>query len=150
VKIWEKINEQLGFTRSEKRVVMFLVLAFVCGSIVKYVRLRSHPAPEFDYAASDSEFAVRSGIPDSSGTPAAVDGGDSMSGRGNGRDSVVNINTAGKTRLMRLPGIGEALAGRIMTWREEHREFHSVRELMNIRGIGRKKFARIEKLCTVK
>jgi competence protein ComEA len=148
MKFWEKFNEHLGFTRSEQRVVVFLVLAFVCGSIVRYVRILSNPSPVYDYATSDSAFAARSRLLDSAAR-GTDDEPDSALAAGDARDSVVNINTAGKDRLMSLPGIGEAMAERIMTWREEHAQFRSVRELMNVKGIGKKKFARIEKLCTV-
>lgn len=61
----------------------------------------------------------------------------------------ININTADESELMRLPGIGEVMAGRIIAYREEYGGFQRVEELMNVSGIGEKKFADIKPYVTV-
>lgn len=48
----------------------------------------------------------------------------------------VDINTAGADELETLSGIGPALAGRIVDYREEHGPFQSVEELLEVSGIG--------------
>ena len=48
----------------------------------------------------------------------------------------VDINTADTETLDTLPGIGPALAERIITYREEHGPFDSGEELMEVKGIG--------------
>ncbi len=55
----------------------------------------------------------------------------------------VNLNTAGRTELMTLPGIGEKKAEDILAYREAHGAFRDVEELMRINGI---KEAAFEKL----
>jgi len=50
---------------------------------------------------------------------------------------------------MRLPGIGEAMAERILIYREEHGLFRSVEELHDVEGIGNKKFERLAPYLTV-
>ena len=50
----------------------------------------------------------------------------------------VSINTANETELQQLPGIGPALANRIVQWREENGQFGSIDELTNVSGIGDK------------
>ncbi len=60
----------------------------------------------------------------------------------------VNINTADLAALCALPGIGEALAGRVIEYREAHGPFTSPDEIMNVSGIGAGKFAAIEALIT--
>ena len=50
---------------------------------------------------------------------------------------------------MALPGIGEVLAERILNFREEHGNFSSVDELLNVEGIGKKRLEEILDLITV-
>lgn len=49
---------------------------------------------------------------------------------------LVNINTADATALEALPGVGPALAARIIAWREENGPFRAVDELLAVSGIG--------------
>jgi competence protein ComEA len=51
----------------------------------------------------------------------------------------VAINRATAKQLESLPGIGPALAERIVEYRQAHGPFKSVDELLNVRGIGKKK-----------
>ncbi|MBI3259817.1 MAG: helix-hairpin-helix domain-containing protein [Ignavibacteriae bacterium] len=55
----------------------------------------------------------------------------------------VNIATALKAELIRLPGIGEAIAERIIVYRKIQ-PFTSTQDLMNVKGIGSKKFEKIK------
>ena len=48
----------------------------------------------------------------------------------------VNVNTDGLEALVRLHGIGEALAARIIAHRQEHGPFSSLDELDRVSGIG--------------
>jgi competence protein ComEA len=61
----------------------------------------------------------------------------------------ISINQAGKEELMALPGIGEVLATRIITFRDEHGAFSSVEELLNVEGVGKKRLEEIIDLITV-
>jgi competence protein ComEA len=61
----------------------------------------------------------------------------------------VNINTASVEQLTTLPGVGPKLAARIVEHRQKSGAFHSTQELMNVKGIGEKNYARIEQLLTV-
>lgn len=62
---------------------------------------------------------------------------------------LVNINTADATALDTLPGIGPALADRIITWRTEHGPFTSVDALTDVSGIGPATMERLRDLVTV-
>ena len=48
----------------------------------------------------------------------------------------IDINTADETLLQQLPGIGPALAARIVAYRTENGPFGSVEELTQVSGIG--------------
>lgn len=61
----------------------------------------------------------------------------------------ININTADTTELDKLPGIGPARAGDIISYREEKGGFSSIEELKNISGIGDKTFENLKDLVTV-
>lgn len=58
----------------------------------------------------------------------------------------VNINTAGAEQLQELPGVGPAMAARILAYRQQAGGFQKPEDLMSVGGIGPKKFARIAPL----
>ena len=63
--------------------------------------------------------------------------------------SKVNLNLATKEELMTLPGIGEAKANSIITYREEHGAFKSIEDIKNITGIKDGVFNSISDYITV-
>ena len=65
------------------------------------------------------------------------------------RDGYLDLNAADSLDLLELPGIGPALAGRILALRRQRGGFRSVEELHAVRGIGEKRFARLAELVGV-
>ncbi len=62
--------------------------------------------------------------------------------------SLIDLNRATAEELESLPGIGEALAERILKYREENGSFQSIQELREVKGIGEGKFEEIkDKVC---
>jgi competence ComEA-like helix-hairpin-helix protein len=61
----------------------------------------------------------------------------------------ININTADQATLQLLPGIGKTYASRIIDYRLANNGFSSIEELLQIKGIGTKRLARIRPLITV-
>jgi len=61
----------------------------------------------------------------------------------------VNINTATEEEFTTLNGIGEAIAKRIVEYRDQYGSFKSVDELQNIKGIGGKRFEKLKDFFTI-
>jgi len=55
---------------------------------------------------------------------------------GTASSGLVSINRAGDKQLEELPGIGPALAARIIAWREANGGFKSKKDLLKVSGIG--------------
>lgn len=59
---------------------------------------------------------------------------------------LININTADAKELTLLPGVGEVIAERIITYRSENGGFDNIEEIMNVSGIGEDTFERLKPL----
>ena len=77
---------------------------------------------------------VRGGIPSTEGYLELLPG------------ETVNINTADIDTLLKLPGIGEVIAQRIIDYRNVHGAFRSVEEIKDVEGIGEGRFEQIRLL----
>ncbi|WIB12430.1 ComEA family DNA-binding protein [Curtobacterium sp. MCPF17_052] len=81
------------------------------------------------------------------GPGGSASGTTGSSGAGSGAGAVpdvVDLNTADAAALETLPGIGPALAERILSWRDEHGGFRSVEDLLEVSGIGEGRFAELQ------
>ncbi len=63
--------------------------------------------------------------------------------------NIVNINNAGIRELETLPGIGPATAKKIIDHRNKYGNFKSKEKLMDIGGIGPKKYGELEELIRI-
>lgn len=63
-------------------------------------------------------------------------------------DGKININTCSKSELVSLPGIGDVIADRIIEYRATN-PFRTIEDILNVSGIGEKKYEGIKELITV-
>ena len=130
--MWKRITDWLAFTKTEQSVLLFLVGAFVLGSGVRLFQSDSGDITWTHRASTDSIFSERS---------AAAAGSD--------QTFPVNVNSASKAELVALPGIGDVTAERIIMAREERGPFGSVDDLLNVKGITRKKLEQLKPFITI-
>ena len=63
-------------------------------------------------------------------------------------NKLININTASKEELMKIPNIGESKADSIIIYRNENR-FNKIEDIINVNGIGEALFVKIKDYITV-
>lgn len=112
------------------------------------IRAAGGPRLDADLDAVNLAAFVRDGdkvlVPARGSPGSAAAGGDAGAAR-----RPLNLNTAGEAELDALPGIGPALAQRIVAWRTEHGPFRTIRDLGRVPGIGPRKLSEIEGLVVV-
>ena len=59
-------------------------------------------------------------------------------------DGMVNINTADEKELDKLPGVGPAMAKRIVEYRTENGAFQAPEEIKRVKGIGDAKYEKMK------
>ena len=67
-----------------------------------------------------------------------------------GFDTPVSLNRSSMEELMSLPGVGPALAGRIVEYRERHGPYRKITDLLAVAGIGPKSLERIRPLVVLR
>jgi competence ComEA-like helix-hairpin-helix protein len=90
-----------------------------------------------------ADDAERDAIAEKAGKPA------SSSGKKGAPSAPVNINAAPRDALMKLPGVGEKTAEAIIAMRA-HVPFRRPEDIMNVKGIGEKKFEKMKAYIVVK
>jgi competence protein ComEA len=68
---------------------------------------------------------------------------------GEGKATPVNLNVATAAELEKLPGVGPAMAARIIEYRQKNGGFKKIEDLMNVKGIAEKAFLKLKPLVTV-
>jgi competence ComEA-like helix-hairpin-helix protein len=148
MKFLTDLQHRFGFTRNEISVILFLTLSLLAGQGIQWLRSGEGSMevnrPAFDYSRSDSEFTALSNsvIADPNEGPATHRPGN-RPGRQLPSPHSIDLNTATKDDLIALPGIGEALAERIVLYRDENGSFTSLEELLHVNGIGKRKLEKI-------
>jgi competence protein ComEA len=109
------------------------------------MRWRSVLAHAIAIACFSAATAAQTAGPQSTATPPAKTTGKAETTAA----TPVNLNTAKVADLEKLPGVGPAMAARIVEYREKNGGFKKVEELMNVKGIGEKAFLKLKALVLV-
>lgn len=158
MKDWQKY---IGFTKNEKRVILFLIIVLTIGFGIKlYVEVISKPElPPYDFSEFDEKYRK------ASETYSKLLSGDTTisDSLNNAIDSLlrkkqneykeflsVNINTATINDFIKLPGIGEAMAGEIVAYRNKKGNFRKIEDIMKVDGIKKAKFDKIKEFIKIK
>lgn len=126
-----------ALTPAERRGAIVVVLLLTLGAAHDLWRAsRPLPAPSRD--------ARELSTPPVEGWAEAPGPRDNHSGM-----TSIDLNRATAGELDELPGVGPVLAGRIIAHRERHGPFRHPEELLAVRGIGPRLFARLRPRVTV-
>lgn len=132
-----RLQQRLALTRHEGLALLTLFLLFLTGIAARHIQQQSVPPITVDSLVTDPPADTAALRPDSNVS------------RAPSPEHPVNVNTASKSALEVLPGIGPALSERIVTYRSSQRPFQQVDELRRVRGIGPKTLADLRPLVRV-
>lgn len=116
----------------EKIVLIFLSIFFILGSLLAFFNKKK----ENKYF----DFSKRISIQQIFGAEKLIEE----------KFQLININEASEEELISLPGIGKKIAQRIIEYRKKKGKFKNQSELLKIKGISKKRLAKIENLIEVK
>jgi competence protein ComEA len=154
MKPFQVFQERFGFTRNEIAVLLFLCVTFLVGAGVRWYRHQastSAAVSPLEYREEDSAFIARARalLADTSGPGRTSRATSRRAAPPSLQDGSVDVNTATLEQLVSLPGIGEEIARRIIEYRGENGPFESVKELLEVKGIGPKKLERMRRFIVV-
>ena len=138
-----------AFTPAERRGAIVVVLLLALGAAHDLWRA-SRPLPASPRDAREVSSPAFEGWAGASGPgdPGERVGDDPSPVPRSGTPSV-DLNRATALELDELPGVGPVLAGRIIAHRERRGPFRHPEELLAVRGIGPRLFARLRPRITV-
>ena len=129
-----------GFTRQEKSVIIFLIIAFTIGTGIITIRKLSYrnTIEQFKsrYSEMDKNFSEISKNDSLFKIQKQKDANQTINLK-------ININTADEEELIKLPGIGPVLSKRIVNYRKRVGKFKKTSEIINVKGIGKKKLEKL-------
>ena len=172
------IFNKIGFTKGESKVILFITGAVVLGFSVRYFTdfTGTVNKESYNFSRTDERFLAKSKKLINFNLDSLYDDPDSdtymqkMKLLQQSEDSLrqaekdkkekgkkeyaltgkkININKATKEELLSLPGVGDKTADRIITYRTDNNGFKKIDEIMDVNGIGPKKFEKMKEYLTV-
>ena len=132
----------MSFTRQEQFVLIFIIATVLVGGVFSMIK-QFYPAlfmgePELDVENGQKKTGAKGESTGQFVTPANAN----SSGK-------IDINSATAKDLETLPGIGPAMAERIIEYRNTYGKFYDIQEIEEVRGIGEKTYQKLEDLIVV-
>lgn len=151
---WEPDTEAVTGTAAEENCFVY-----VCGAVQHPGVYELSPgsriyeaveaAGGFQEDADELAVNLAERVTDGSQICIPKEGENSTSPEGTAADDLVNLNTATKSQLMTLPGIGEVRAEAILAYRESVGKFSCTEDVMKVSGIKNSLFEQIRMLIKV-
>ena len=158
----ERISKITGITKTEIKLILFIVFVFTGGFIYKtfFVINIEHPLKVFDYSDEDEIFfnsnidsletdSIKIGKKDVDYKQEVLDFKTQNFNKFQKKilplENSINLNNAKFDELISLPGIGDKTANAIIAYREKNKRFRNISELLKVKGIGESKLNKIKK-----
>ncbi len=147
----------MDFTKAQKQALWFITLVLAAAVGLRYYQYFTEN-DSYDFSALERRFvtirdSLNNPVPGvKEGVASIIIPGESRINKidkGNSPAERININTAGTEQLTRLPRIGPVMAGRIIEYRQKNGRFLSKKEIMKVKGIGKKTFEKLKDLISL-
>ena len=139
------------FTKREKHVILFLVCTLIIGYGVKLYQ-ENHLYDDFKPVTSieKESFEKKARLAyDTSKRKGLNSSESSTENDSKPQTEIININTAEKQNLVKLPKIGTVTAERIIRFRDDYGPFKSFDDLLKVKGIGPKTLEKLKPQITL-
>ena len=139
------------FTKWEKHVILFLVGTLTLGYGVKLYQ-GSHLYDDFKPVTliEKESFEKKARLAyDTSKRKGLNSSESSTENDSKPHTEIININTAEKQNLVKLPKIGTVTAERIIRFRDDYGPFKSFDDLLKVKGIGPKTLEKLKPQITL-
>ena len=119
--------------------------------VIDLVTMAGGLAPEADVSKINMAQPIKDGMHiNVVARPVLVGGGDVLASASKVKGNTkISINTADKSELDALPGVGPSLADRIMEYRQTNGSFSDINELKKVPGVSQSKFDKIKDKITL-
>ena len=139
------------FTKREKHVILFLVCTLILGYGVKLYQ-GSHLYDDFKPVTSieKESFEKKARLAYDTSKRKGLNSSESSTENDSKlQTEIININTAEKQNLVKLPKIGTVTAERIIRFRDDYGPFKSIDDLLKVKGIGPKTLEKLKPQITL-
>ena len=149
-RIRDAVDAAGGFSGDADRSYLNLAMKIEDAWQIRVPTKEEAEALRLEQGRSGAGTAVPGASPGLSGTSGLQGAGTAKdeAGKGN-QEEKINLNTASKEQLMKIPGVGEAKAQRIIEYREQNGRFEAIEDLMKVPGIKDASFQKMKDYITV-